>query len=106
MDQDTDTITVSWAPPSPPPTGYVIYWQAPTEMPDSGSMAVTDGSTDQFDITDRNRDSYDITIVATSSNHLPSTVVGPVSTTCEWIYTYIRSTCFKGSNTVFMGFTL
>ena len=82
--KDDTTITVSWTPPSPTPTGYVIYYQATDGGTDSGNETVTGGSTDQEVITDRNRGSYDITIMATS-NHLPSTVVGPVGTTREWI---------------------
>ena len=67
----------SHQPSGATPTGYVIYYQATDGGTDSGNRRVTSGSTDQFDITGRNRDSYDITIVATS-DHLPSAVVGPV----------------------------
>ena len=80
--QDPNTITVSWTPPSLTPTGYVIYYQATDGGTDAGNMVITGGSTDQFDITGKNRDSYNITIVATSQ-HLPSTVVGPVGTKSE-----------------------
>ena len=52
----------------------MIYFEATDGGTDSGSVTVTGGSTAQEVITGRNRDSYDITIVATS-DHLPSTVV-------------------------------
>ena len=79
-------ITVSWTPPSPTPTGYVIYFQATDGGTDSGSVYLTvyGGRTGHWVITGRNCDSYDITIVFTS-NHLPSTVVGPVGTIREWL---------------------
>ena len=56
----------------------MIYYQATDGGTDSGNRTVTGGSIDHVDITGRNRGSYDITIVSTS-DHLPSTVVGPVN---------------------------
>ena len=66
----------------------MIYYQATEGGTDAGFVAVTDGNTDRVDSTGRNRNSYDITIVATS-DHIPSTVVGPVGTIGEWLYNYM-----------------
>jgi len=65
----------------------VIYFEATDGGTDSGSQMVTNGSISQLVIMGRNRGSYDISVVATSA-HLPSAVVGPVSTEGEWL-------CFK-----------
>ena len=65
----------------PPPLGV----KCSTDRPDSGSEIVTNGTINQLLITGRNRASYDISMVAVSA-HLPSSIVGPVSTESEWLY--------------------
>ena len=64
------SIRVSWSPPTPlgDTTGYRIYYSGDS----SGSVDVSDGSTDNYLLTGlQNEESYDISIVATSQ-HLPS----------------------------------
>ena len=87
-----DTITVSWTPPTPTPTGYDIYYIATEGGIDIGNTRVTNGLTDQLELTRRIRVSYDVTMVALSQ-HLPSTVVGPISTTREWLHMYYTYIC-------------
>ena len=64
------SIRVSWSPPTPlgNTTGYRIYYSGGS----SGSEDVSDGSTDNYLLTDlQNGESYTISIVATSQQ-LPS----------------------------------
>ena len=64
------SIRVSWSPPTSlgDKTGYRIYYSGGS----SGSEIVSDGSTDNYLLTDlQNGESYTISIVATSQ-HLPS----------------------------------
>ena len=64
------SIRVSWSPPTPlgDTTGYRIYYSGGS----SGSVDVSDGSTDNYLLTGlQNGESYDISLVATSQ-HLPS----------------------------------
>ena len=64
------SIRVSWSPPTPlgDTTGYRIYYSGGS----SGSVDVSDGSTDNYLLTGlQNGESYTISIVATSQ-HLPS----------------------------------
>ena len=64
------SIRVSWSPPTPlgDTTGYRIYYSGGS----SGSVNVSDGSTDNYTLTGlQNGENYDISIVATSQ-HLPS----------------------------------
>ena len=64
------SIRVSWSPPTPlgDTAGYRIYYSGGS----SGSVDVSDGSTDNYLLTGlQNGESYDISIVATSQ-HLPS----------------------------------
>ena len=64
------SIRVSWSPPTPlgDTTGYRIYYSGGS----SGSMDVSDGSTNNYLLTGlQNGESYTISIVATSQ-HLPS----------------------------------
>ena len=64
------SIRVSWSPPTPlgDTTGYRIYYSGGS----SGSVNVSDGSTDNYLLTGlQNGESYTISIVATSQ-HLPS----------------------------------
>ena len=64
------SIRVSWSPPTPlgDTTGYRIYYSGGS----SGSVDVSDGSTDNYLLTGLlNEESYDISLVATSQ-HLPS----------------------------------
>ena len=46
---------------------------------------ITNGTINQLLITGRNRASYNISMVVVSA-HLPSSIVGPVSTESEWLY--------------------
>ena len=64
------SILVSWSPPIPlgDTTGYRIYYSGGS----SGSVDVSDGSTDNYLLTGpQNGESYTISIVA-ASQHLPS----------------------------------
>ena len=64
------SIRVSWSPPTPlgDTTGYRIYYSGGS----SGSVNVSDGSTDNYLLPGlQNGESYTISIVATSQ-HLPS----------------------------------
>ena len=64
------SIRVSWSPPTSlgDTTGYRIYYSGGS----SGSVDVSDGSTDNYTLTGlQNGESYTISIVATSK-HLPS----------------------------------
>ena len=64
------SIRVSWSPPTPlgDTTGYRIYYSGGS----SGSVNVSDGSTDNYLLTGlQNGERYTISIVATSQ-HLPS----------------------------------
>ena len=64
------SIRVSWSPPTPlgDTTGYRIYYSGGS----SGSVDVSDGSTDNHLLTGlQNGESYTISIV-TTSQHLPS----------------------------------
>ena len=64
------SIRVSWSPPTPlgDTTGYRIYYSGGS----SGSVNVSDGSTDNYLLIGlQDEESYDISIVATSQ-HLPS----------------------------------
>ena len=64
------SIQVSWSPPTSlgDTTGYRIYYSGGS----SGSVDVSDGSTDNYTLTSlQNEESYTISIVATSQ-HLPS----------------------------------
>ena len=66
------SIQVSWSPPTPlgDTTGYRIYYSGGS----SGSVNVSDGSTDNYLLTGlQNGDIYTISIVATSQ-HLPSEI--------------------------------
>ena len=63
----------------------MVYFEATDGGTDSGSETVTNGTIKQLLITGRNRSSYDISMVAVSA-HLPSSIVGPVSTESEWLY--------------------
>ena len=61
------SIRVSWSPPTPlgDTTGYRIYYSGGS----SGSVDVSDGSTDNYLLTGlQNGESYDISIVATSQH--------------------------------------
>ena len=84
--KDSTTISVTWTIPSggATPTGYVVYFEATDGGTDSGSETVTNGTIKQLLITGRNHSSYDISMVAVST-HLPSSIVGPVSTESEWL---------------------
>ena len=67
------SIQVSWSPPTPlgDTTGYRIYYSGGS----SGSVNVSDGSTDNYLLTGlQNGESYDISIVAISQ-HLPSMTI-------------------------------
>ena len=82
----SNTITVSWTPPSggTPPTGYIIYYVGGA---DTGSATVGGASTSELTITLTNRNSgaYTVRIVALSTQ-LPSTVVetaGSESICCD-----------------------
>ena len=90
--KDGIAITVSWTPPSPIPTGYVIYYQATDGGTDSGSVTVTGDNPGQEVIPGRSRHIYAITIVATS-DHLPSTVIGPIGATSEWLHVLTSVYC-------------
>ena len=64
------SIRVSWSPPTPlgDTTGYRIYYSGGS----SGSVSVSDGSTDNYLLTGLlNEESYNVSIVATSQ-HFPS----------------------------------
>ena len=66
-------IRVSWSPRTTlgDTTGYRIYFSGGS----SGSVDVSDGSTDNYLLTGlQNSESYDISIVATSQ-HLPSMTI-------------------------------
>ena len=67
------SIRVSWSPPTPlgDTTGYRIYYSGGS----SGSVNVSDGSTDNYLLTGfQNGESYDISIVATSQHFLSENV--------------------------------
>ena len=67
------SIRVSWSPPTPlgDTTGYRIYYSGGS----SGSVDVSDGSTDNYLLTGLlNGKSYTISLVATSQ-HLPSMTI-------------------------------
>ena len=73
VQEDLTNVSVSWSPPSPlgDTTGYRISYSGSS----SGSVDVSDGSTDNHTLTGlENGASYNISIVATSL-HLPSEVV-------------------------------
>ena len=70
VEKGPTSILVSWSPPTPlgNTTGYRIYYSDGS----SGSVDVSDGSTDNYLLTGlRNGESYNISLVATSQ-HLPS----------------------------------
>ena len=70
VQEGSTNIRVSWSPPTPlgDTTGYRIYYSGGS----SGSEDVSNGSTDNYLLTDlRNGYIYNISIVATSQ-HLPS----------------------------------
>ena len=69
------SIRVTWTSPTTPDgiTGYIISY---TSDSDSGSVTVSDGSTDMETLNGlRNGDTYTISIVATSDTGLPSASV-------------------------------
>ena len=72
----SNTITVSWTPPSggTPPTGYIIYYEATIGAADAGSATVSGASTSEHTFTNRNSGAYTVRIVALSTQ-LPSTVI-------------------------------
>ena len=73
------SIRVSWSPPTPlgNTTGYRIYYSGGS----SGSVGVSDGSTDNHTLTGlQNGDTYTISIVGTSE-HFYSNLSNPVEVT-------------------------
>ena len=94
----SNTITVSWTPPSggTPPAGYIIYYEANSGGADTGSFAVGGASTSELTITGRTRDAYTVRIVALSTQ-LPSNVVTTTTTGGESMsivitaYSYVRT---------------
>ena len=70
------SVRVSWSPPTPlgDTTGYRIYYSDGTSI---DSVAISGGSTDNYLLTDFqniNKDSYVISMVATSQHFFSSTV--------------------------------
>ena len=74
------SITVTWTPPDPlgDTTGYIIDYTNEDDS-DSGSVTVSDGSTDMETLTGlQNGDTYTISIVATSDANFSSVSVAIV----------------------------
>ena len=83
------SVRVSWSPPTPlgDTTGYRIYYSGGS----SGSVDVSDGSTDSYLLTGlQNGESYTISIVATSQ-HLPSESVVADMEVMLGEYIHVRS---------------
>ena len=72
------SINVSWTPPTPlgDTTGFIIYYTI-TDSSRSGSVNVTDGSTNEHTLTNlQNGDTYKISMIATSQHFSSNTVDG------------------------------
>ena len=81
LDNDNDTLTVTWAlPMGDPPIGYVITYEETAGGGDTGSIPVMGGTAMELAIPDRDGNQYTVTIRVLSI-HLPSITVETVSTT-------------------------